>query len=630
MDDKTVNIDTFEINAPEVDSNQPYTFERFKAENTDYLDKLKKHIRNAYNAYHLLHVNGYSKLKAIPEYYELASKLGFGMLMRHALETISTSVALENGIEVGARSVHDRLTALKGQNIPGFDREKRDVLFDLLDLTNEIAHPHILHKYNHSFNDLKSFYETSFKSVLQSHISYIEGLIKRIGTVDFGVSKAVKTGRKQALNYLKKLKRLLDNFSLNNRTTSILAQGCLVRQLTECATNNWCYNYNVVPTDASTFENQIHLSGVLLTLRHYSETGKRNGFGRSALSREIVDGLVGLKNTSNNLMHIERFSSENLSELGKELSKLHPIVKHLCSPGSLFDPTAEPEVPWWEAVAEKMKKVFRLPRGKSPSVVAVLCGAFGWTGIHHFYMNNKFKGFMYLLFGGFLIGPALDLYRLLRGIFKNNNTGVPLKNTKLSTVLAVAFLIIHLFVIHSAVTSFDAEKLVSRIKEINITKAFSVEKIDESAMEGLSRISVSDCTSTSCLETSNDRFSPLKLIDGSGSTCWQEGTEGNGEGESITFILPEKRNISVISILNGKHTSSKAYSENSRAERIVVKVGNKRYTITLDDVMEKQIFRLPSPKEAEEITVIINSAYPGDKWEDLCISEITFYEPSAA
>ena len=113
-----------------------YSFDKFKSNYPQYLDKLNGYMMLLYNTYVLLHNKRHKKIEKTPECLELAQKCGIGMLMRHAMETIVTSIATESGIEVGGRSVFERLEALKGQNIAVFDNNKRSVLSKLLDITN--------------------------------------------------------------------------------------------------------------------------------------------------------------------------------------------------------------------------------------------------------------------------------------------------------------------------------------------------------------------------------------------------------------------------------------------------------------------------------------------------------------
>ncbi|MBQ7039673.1 MAG: NINE protein [Clostridia bacterium] len=614
------NINILELNDDMFEEEFPkaYTFDRFKSEYPKYLDSLNNYIKLIYNTYVLVHTYRFITIKKSPEYYEIAAKCGFGMLMRHALETISTSIATENGIEVGGRSVFERLNTLKGQNIEGYDKDKKKILFDLLDITNDIAHPHVLSSSPSTFNDLKNFYDNSFKPVLEGHIQYITNIAKKSRIKDFGIPKEVSQNRKQSLKYLKTLKKQLEKFNLFNKATNILTQGCLVRQLTECTANRWGYNCGIVPTDVSTYENQINMSNVLTALARISRANRRTAFGTSALTEKVVNNLFDLKNASNGLMHVDKFASGNLEEQGTELSKLYTVVQAECSPHVMNKKLNDAAI--LSGVTKKIKI-----REKSPFLASLLCGFFGWFGAHQFYAGRISKGIIYLLFGGFIIGPALDLFKMVNGKFRDSK-GFYMKRTKLSYFSAIVLLIIHLILLYTFATKVNHHDLFSKLMGLLPTETLTVTKCEYTEIENLDVISVLESESSSHLKSKNTEYTASLCTDGNPLTCWQDGVEGNGEGESLTFKFENKEPVIGFSILNGKQKSEKAFTENARAQMVTVEIDGKSYTLTLDDTMEIQAFRLDSAKEISEISFIINSAYPGGKWEDLCISEIGFYK----
>lgn len=596
-----------------------YSFESLSAAYPKYLSTLKNHTENLFNTYLLIHDKHFVKIRKMSECYETAQRCGFGMLMRHALEAISTSLATENGIDVGGRSVFERLDALKGQELDGFNSEKKAVLSKLLDLTNEIAHPHVLDKHT-SFSELKSFYDHSFKPVLDSYILNLETLVKATRANNFGISKYAKVIRNQSLGYLKDLRKHLEKFNIFSNMTNILIQGCLVRQLTECTVNRWAYNTKTLPTDVSTYQNQIGIASVLEELNRISKATKRTAFGTSGLTSDVVTALYKLKNASNPIMHIEKFASDDLSKQGQALSQYHDTVLKYCGSGLIIE---EPVTPASEQVKRK------IPREKSPAFAALLCGLLGFTGAHHFYLGNIIKGIIYLPFCGFIIAPAIDLFKMLKGKLRNPKGGF-VKKTPFSALIALVFFLIHAAIIFSLLAkAYSGEyEFINRLKEYKFDMPIvaTVEKCDATELEVLTKIGIADSSSSSFLKTSKRSFDSSLCIDSNSSTCWQDGVEGNGEGESLTFVFHGTEPVSGFSILNGKQTNENAFFDNARVHKLDVKIGSKTYNVVLDDEMTKQSFRLKSPKEAEEISITITSAYDGNKWQDLCISEVEFYK----
>jgi len=598
-------------------SQSGYPFEKFKTDYPNYLDSLNSYQVLIYNTYILVHNKRFLKIKKYPDCLEVAQKCGLGMLMRHALETISTSIATENGIEVGARSVFDRLNAIKGQNITGYDDEKKKILFKLLDLTNEISHPHVLHANGPTFDQLQNFYKTQFSRILNYHITYIADLIQNSRSRDFGITKEIMKSRKQTHKYLLIIQKSIENFNIFSKETNILIQGCLVRQLTECTANLWAYNYEIVPTDVSSMENQISLSKILSSLANICKYGKKTAFGTSALTQQVVNSLYAIKDASNSLMHVEKFAASDLSKMGKYLSDLYKTIKIECSPHVM-----KTKLNGAENIGKAPRKKVR---EKSPTIATLLCGVLGWLGAHYFYMGRIFKGILYILFGGFIIGPTLDLCTILKGRFRNKR-GFRMRNTQLSAALALILLIAHLMLWYSIGILLYNNGTFDKIKNFDIEKLFTLQQCDETELANMDRVGIAACSATSYLTTAENSYDPVLCIDSNPYTCWQEGAAMNGEGESLTFYFPQEETVSAIAFLNGKHTDQNAYYANSRAERVIVQAGYMRYIVNLEDLMQRQTFVFKSPKKVSEITVIIDSAYPGGSWEDLCISEVEFYK----
>lgn len=611
LEDEIDDYDEYD-DVDDFDAEHIYTFDDFKEDNPAYLEKLNNHIRIFYNTYILVYNKKRIKLSKNQECLDTAKRCGYGMLLRHMLETISTSIATENGIEVCGRSVFERFQALKGQNISSFTPEIQKALEKLLNITNDIAHPHVIGDKIMSYDDLKYFYDNSFKSVLESHIAFMQSALKS-KTREFDIPKEIIKSRKLALNYLVTLKKEAENFNVFNKTTHILTLGCLVRQLTESTANLWCYNNKVVPTDASTFENQINLSKILSVLSTISRSARKGAFGTTALTPDVVSNLYELKDASNALMHVEKFGSGDLENQGKVLDSLYKSVKSECSPHMMKKKLSETE--------SLRKKIVVPPKPKSPVITVLLCAFLGNFGAHHFYTKSYAKGIVYFIFGGFIIGPALDLWKIVRGRFRNSKRAL-LKRTFFSRFLAFILLLCHIFLIYTLFSRIDYNKLKQKIENFDPYDLICLDIYDSSLLDEQNKVLPVNVTASSVLEN----YVPLLCIDGNISTCWQEGTSGDGQGEFLTFIFPENTEISHISILNGQHLDYNAYSGNTRASFIELDANGKKYFIKLSDIMERQTFSFKTPITTDNITLKFTSVYPGLEWSDLCITEVEFYK----
>jgi len=120
------------------------------------------------------------------------------------------------------------------------------------------------------------------------------------------------------------------------------------------------------------------------------------------------------------------------------------------------------------------------------------------------------------------------------------------------------------------------------------------------------------------------------LTDFNIATPWCEGAKGNGIGETITFDNVEGN---LIRIVNGFALNNVTYLNNARAKRIRVDINNKPVAIlVLEDVIGYQYFPFIQENRIEwldqwdphSVKFTILDVYPGAKYEDLCISEVSF------
>lgn len=115
------------------------------------------------------------------------------------------------------------------------------------------------------------------------------------------------------------------------------------------------------------------------------------------------------------------------------------------------------------------------------------------------------------------------------------------------------------------------------------------------------------------------------LNDGDTSTPWEEGVEGDGIGEQITYEPESGTKLQVIRIYPGNGRSDKAFQENNRPKTITLEIDGKKQTLNFDDAGHFYTFSSKKPVTAKQVKLIIDSVYPGSKWQDTCISEVEFY-----
>ncbi len=135
----------------------------------------------------------------------------------------------------------------------------------------------------------------------------------------------------------------------------------------------------------------------------------------------------------------------------------------------------------------------------------------------------------------------------------------------------------------------------------------------------------------------SDEFAIPCSFDGNWDTCWQDGDKGDGTGEILTYYFDKPSYVGAIGIVNGRVLNEINYKENCRIKDmkmyyfldgqemgcISVSLGDKykewEYCRLPDGVSEQQY-------RCDEIRIVIQSVYEGTVYNDLCLTEICFYE----
>lgn len=113
------------------------------------------------------------------------------------------------------------------------------------------------------------------------------------------------------------------------------------------------------------------------------------------------------------------------------------------------------------------------------------------------------------------------------------------------------------------------------------------------------------------------------VFDADPMTAWVEGSDSYGVGD---FFEVKARNVNMI--YNGYQRTKKSWMDNSRVKKFMVfKDNTPLCVLELEDKMGGQHFTLPGSESDDGETLHnfrfeILEAYPGDKWEDVAISEI--------
>ncbi len=132
-------------------------------------------------------------------------------------------------------------------------------------------------------------------------------------------------------------------------------------------------------------------------------------------------------------------------------------------------------------------------------------------------------------------------------------------------------------------------------------------------------------TASSTLKDRYNRYDVSHLMDGTWAS-WCEGLDGDGAGAKITLKYIWTQNVAIerFYVKNGFGLDS-WFRLNNRVKELRI-TGNKTgsATVTLDDTPKPQEVTLDKPVTGYQFTFEIVSVYQGKKFQDTCISEISF------
>ena len=145
------------------------------------------------------------------------------------------------------------------------------------------------------------------------------------------------------------------------------------------------------------------------------------------------------------------------------------------------------------------------------------------------------------------------------------------------------------------------------------------------------KLPVSQATATSVIDQEGHDNSAAMVLDGKDETSWQEGVDGPGIGERLTFSLDRTYEIEYLSFKLGNWRSDEFYYENHRPMTLKVVIGGQETLVDFADEKTEQWVKVDGDCEASEIQIEIVDVYQGTSsvWDDTCIAEIGIYGEDA-
>ena len=119
-------------------------------------------------------------------------------------------------------------------------------------------------------------------------------------------------------------------------------------------------------------------------------------------------------------------------------------------------------------------------------------------------------------------------------------------------------------------------------------------------------------------------YGPRNLTDGNDKTAWVEGSDGQGLGEFIVLEFNSERGVRGLTIRNGYDKSPDIFTKNSRVKDIELRFSSgDSIEATLKDAPGPQYVTMSQPIKAKWIELVIRSVYPGSKYSDTAINELS-------
>jgi hypothetical protein len=121
-------------------------------------------------------------------------------------------------------------------------------------------------------------------------------------------------------------------------------------------------------------------------------------------------------------------------------------------------------------------------------------------------------------------------------------------------------------------------------------------------------------------------YTPDNVVDGDIRTAWVEGVPGLARGAQLRFRLPKRVALARIRLVNGYAKSTAVLLDNAAARTVLIRSDGMRGALrrTLSRDSRPQSIR-GAFGNTRQVSIEIVSAYRGDRFQDLAISEIWFF-----
>jgi ribosomal protein L37E len=129
-----------------------------------------------------------------------------------------------------------------------------------------------------------------------------------------------------------------------------------------------------------------------------------------------------------------------------------------------------------------------------------------------------------------------------------------------------------------------------------------------------------------------DKYGVAKTIDGKLDTAWHSGGRtarprpiSTNVGVEVRFVFTGPVKLAEVTVVNGFARSPTDFTNNHRVKKMTVRTDTAEKEWSMADTADPQTLTFDGAPTAR-VTFIMVETYPGTKFEDVCISEVTFEE----
>ena len=174
----------------------------------------------------------------------------------------------------------------------------------------------------------------------------------------------------------------------------------------------------------------------------------------------------------------------------------------------------------------------------------------------------------------------------------------------------------------------EAETKTEEVKKTAPSEITARLTASPSSLSSYGKLSVQNASATSVVDQEGHDNSANMVLDGKDETSWQEGVDGVGIGEQLTFQFNKECKVRYLSLKLGNWRNSDYYWKNNRPRTLEITTNNgTTATVTFPDEQKECWVEFSEDCPASDINIMIKDVYEGtsSKWNDTCIAGIEFY-----